>query len=107
MKICWIALAGLFSVVLFGACSSGPHGPGCQGGGAACQAFQDCCSGTCNNGMCTGGGCNAPGVGCGGNGDCCTRLCYQNLCEACVSPGTPCNDDQNCCSLKCNNDICM
>jgi hypothetical protein len=106
MKILALALPGLLSVVLFGACGS-PHPAACLGGGQPCMGFADCCSGVCNNGACGGAACSPPGAGCGHNGDCCTKLCFQGACEACVASGTPCTDDQNCCSMHCNNNgIC-
>jgi hypothetical protein len=109
MRILALALPGLFSVLLFGACGS-PHpvgGVGCFVGGEPCAAFSDCCSGVCNNGACQGGGCSPPAAGCVHSGDCCTKLCFQNVCEGCVGPGVPCNDNANCCSGRCNgNNVC-
>jgi hypothetical protein len=110
MKAPTVALAGLFAVVLFGACA-GPPGPGyggCLGNGAPCQGFAQCCSGNCNNGACVGGGngCHGAGAPCNGNGECCTNICAGGACLSCFTQGSGCSDNPNCCSQDCQHGIC-
>jgi hypothetical protein len=87
--------------------TSGPGGGGsCTPGGQACQAFDDCCSGVCDNQVCTF---------CAGNGDscaddsCCLGLtCYPGdfTCGSCKLEGDTCNLASDCCSNVCDMGFC-
>lgn len=77
----------------------------CKPGGQACQAFSECCSGTCANQICTD--CGGVGQSCGGPGGCCLGLdCYQGTCASCKLDGDACQLASDCCSNICYQGTC-
>jgi hypothetical protein len=82
----------------------GGPGPACKAGGSVCQSFQECCSGTCANQICTT--CGSAGQSCNGGG-CCQGLdCYEGVCNACIPDGKSCNLASDCCSNICHSGSC-
>jgi hypothetical protein len=86
----------------------GPGGSGggtCSPGGAACQAFDDCCSGVCDNQVCTD---------CAGSGESCSLGCCTGLvcnrtnftCGSCLPDGDSCQLASECCSNVCELGFC-
>jgi hypothetical protein len=80
----------------------------CQPNGAPCVTGQQCCSGSCQNGLCTDS-CSPDGSPCMSDAQCCTGECNAGVCGAplCPSDGSECGDcvAQSCCNqlLSCFN----
>jgi hypothetical protein len=97
-----------------GTTSSGPTGNGstttgsggaCKPGGSACQSFDECCSGTCANQVCTQ--CRDNGSPCTLASQCCSNICHVGSCSACGATGASCSDSHECCSgIACINGVC-
>lgn len=86
-----------------GAGSSDGGGPSCKPGGAACDAFSECCSQVCDNQVCTA--CASIGQVC--QNDCCGSLiCYNGTCKSCADDGTSCTLASECCSNVCDEGVC-
>jgi hypothetical protein len=104
-------------------------GGGCKAGGTGCQAFSECCSGTCANQVCTTcggegefcdqgccqgltcynntcGTCRGPSSSCTLASDCCSNICTQGTCGSCKSDGSSCGSNQDCCGGVCSNGVC-
>ncbi len=81
---------------------------GCAPGGQPCVAYSDCCSGVCDNQLCTG--CAGAGDSCADKNGCCPGLtCYEGtqICEkTCAHDGYECSLASDCCSNVCANGIC-
>src|SRR5580700_7211965 len=56
--------------------SSGGDGV-CHSAGATCTSYADCCSQSCQQGLCGGGACASVGEGCNGASDCCSGQCIS------------------------------
>jgi hypothetical protein len=109
----------------------GTGGGACKAGGDSCQQFNECCSGNCAQGVCTG--CGQVGASCSDgaccNGlscnagtcaacfpndsscsfatDCCSGICKQGACAACGGPGASCTTATECCGgAGCDNNQC-
>jgi hypothetical protein len=107
MKIRCLTVPALFFVLLVGACGGPgppPPAPACLPGGAGCQSFADCCSGTCRNYVCTGGGCLGGGNPCSYGYQCCSGFCNYGSCT-CLPNGAGCGNDNQCCSGNCQNNV--
>lgn len=83
--------------------SSSSGVPICLDGGASCEAFSECCSGTCANNVCAA--CGKQGDSCGG-GCCVGLICYNSECNSCGPDGAPCLASGDCCSGVCSNGTC-
>lgn len=111
--------------------TGGTGGGACKAGGDTCQQFNECCSGNCAQGVCTGCGqvgatctseeccngltCNAGScAACLGNDsscsfatDCCSGICKQGSCVPCGGTGASCTTATECCGgVACNNNQC-
>jgi hypothetical protein len=91
--------AGVGPVTSVGATTGG----GCKPGGADCQAFGECCSGSCANQVCTA--CGGKGQSCADG--CCQGLtCYNDKCGDCAFDNAPCTLASDCCSNVCTQGTC-
>lgn len=88
-----------------GSSSSSSGAPTCNPGGAPCQSFSDCCSGTCSANVCTP--CGTTGQPCAPDGCCVGDVCYHNKCGACSIDGDPCQQSGECCSTVCSQGQCV
>ncbi len=105
MRTVVLASLVLASATLFGACSSGPIGPGgsCLLSGDRCEVYSDCCSLQCGAGVCVGAvDCSPANTECNGNGECCNNACVQGFCADCLGPMLTCATGADCCSGKCD-----
>ncbi len=85
--------------------SSGPGGS-CTPGCLACQAFDECCSGICDNQVCTH--CGGEGEPCGADGCCLGLTCNpaDDTCGSCKLEGDLCDLASDCCSNVCDQGFC-
>jgi hypothetical protein len=104
-------------------------GGSCKPGGSSCQSFNECCSGTCAQQVCTQcggqgdpcadsccngltcfngtcGTCKGPGNACTLASECCSNVCQQGTCASCTQDGNECSTNQDCCTGTCTNNIC-
>jgi hypothetical protein len=88
-----------------GGTTGGTTGGACKAGGIACQSFDECCSGTCANQVCTQ--CRDNGTSCTLASECCSNICHDGSCRACGTSGTSCTDSHECCNgLSCIGGAC-
>lgn len=85
-----------------GSTSSG--GPMCDQGGAPCETFDACCSGTCADKICTS--CANDGANCSSEQCCLGLTCYASMCRYCSDNGEQCQSSDDCCSGICSLGIC-
>lgn len=89
----------------------------CRSLGATCTAAAECCSRSCEGGLCggpsSGGACDPAAAPCTAASACCTARCEpvpnstQRAClPACFGDGVACTRALECCSLGCNNGLC-
>jgi hypothetical protein len=87
----------------------------CKNGGLSCDAFSECCSGSCTVGKCdaivcdgTGEACKLPVLTSPGAGSCCnaTDACYAGSCRRCGATLTACVSSTDCCSGRCAQGKC-
>jgi len=87
----------------------------CQRVGDACHNSSECCSYSCENGLCTQGRpCGVRNDKCNVPEDCCSKVCSNGNCDTspgCAVVGDSCNSPQDCCSGYCtsflNGSRCM
>jgi hypothetical protein len=85
--------------------NGGTTGGACKAGGSACQSFDECCSGTCANQVCTQ--CRDNGSPCTLASQCCSNICHVGSCAACGKVGASCTDSHECCSgVACISGVC-
>jgi hypothetical protein len=83
----------------------GGSGPTCLEGGQACESFDECCSGVCDNQLCTD--CALEGEGCGLSGCCDGLNCNSDfLCTDCKPESASCDLASECCSNVCDTGFC-
>jgi len=84
-----------------GTCNGGLCVQTCQPDGQMCSTFADCCSNNCSGGVC-GGMCQPDGSFCQDGSGCCSGTCVLGFCgfSQCPSDGSTCGDcvAENCCS---------
>ena len=92
-----------------------PDAGSCSANGATCATAADCCSGTCDNGVCqTPTACQPQGTVCTASADCCSGLSCAipagsstGSCQpsACAAAGQDCSSANPCCTgLACLSD---
>jgi hypothetical protein len=85
--------------------TGGTGGGACKAGGDTCQQFNECCSGNCAQGVCTG--CGQVGATCS-DGGCCNGLsCNAGTCAACFPNDSSCSFATDCCSGICKQGSCV
>ena len=81
--------------------------PACRANGALCGSGPQCCSGSCNSGVC---GASGPGIGNGGScssdSQCSSGICSSGACASCRSDGGACSAGSECCSGNCTDSSC-
>jgi len=81
--------------------------PWCTREGWPCQLPFECCSLSCENGICTQGRpCGVHNDKCNSNSDCCSNECTNGSCDSstsCAMIGDTCSSSKDCCSGSCVN----
>jgi len=109
----------LFSLTLLGAAcgardsldgvTSSADDDRCALDGRACELAADCCSGSCERGVCGRSSCAEDGASCASDEACCSLRCGDDgRCEsACRASGQSCTVPSDCCSLQCAGGACV
>jgi hypothetical protein len=81
----------------------------CAPSGGICGSDDQCCSGSCLDGLCAeceGGVCCRSIGSCTDGPDCCSGLCVDGSCT-CIEPGNACSTDAECCGdAPCRGGVC-
>jgi hypothetical protein len=87
--------------------AGGSGGTSCTSDNQACTASAQCCSGTCDSGVCAplNPSCRTTGNACSAHNDCCSKLCRNDVCATgsfCTQNGDACAAHADCCGGLCN-----
>ncbi len=80
----------------------------CRSDGDTCASASDCCTNSCQAGICGGLSCNADGFSCTSPAQCCSGQCSSGACgaPACKSDGNSCTSAPQCCTGLCSSGVC-
>src|SRR5581483_8735082 len=85
-------------------------GCNCLNLGASCKVNSDCCSNSCNGGVCSFPNCTSDNQACSQNAQCCSGMCNMGKCQplnnSCKTLGNSCSQSSECCSKLCKGGIC-
>src|SRR5690606_32379752 len=73
----------------------------------SCQADGDCCSDSCEAGVCTTAACTVDAGACQSDAECCSDSCVSGTCRSsCGEFGSSCDENGDCCQGLCAGQSC-